>query len=597
MKAAWKQLGRLLPYLPASAKRYIQVYIVVSCLLTLLDIAALMILGLSLSSMLQGTDVNLPIVGAVPPARYVWLLLAVSVLILLKSALSLLQQWLATRKFAEFELTLGMKLFDSYIRAPWVDRLSRTTSQLVRMADVGVAAAISGLVLPLIQLPVLIMSSVLILVTLVFVQPLTAAVSVVYLGAIAFLMSRILTSRAVEAGKVNRDYSFKVASLMTDMVGALKEVTLRGKLHEVAEVVEDNRRHASRARANIQFLATVPKFILDSALIGGFLLVGLVSFIMEGSLDKAIGAVVLFAVAGMRLVPALTTFQTTNNTINANRAQVVAVLTDINAAKAYRAAAEEIGREPLTNEPETLSLTNVSFTYPTGDRPAVNGVSLTISMGTSVAFVGESGSGKSTLVDILLGLLEPQEGSICVDAQNINDVLAAWRSRVGYVPQDVSLFDGTIEQNVALSWKERIDTDKVVSCLKRAELWDVVEARPGGLKARVGERGMQFSGGQRQRLGIARALYTDPYVLILDEATSALDTKTESKVNKAIQSLRGEVTLILVAHRLSTVKDSDELFYMEDGRIVASGTFDEVTHQVPKFLEQARLAGLIADSE
>ena len=596
MKVALRQLRSLIPYLPRTAKGYIRRYVIISSLLSLLDIAALMLLALSLSSMMSGADVNIPVVGTVTPDQYIWLLLSVSFLILLKSSLSLLQNWLATRRFAEFELTLGLHLFDAYIRAPWVDRLSRTTSQLVRMVDVGVSAVISGLTLPLIQLPAIIVSAVAVLGTLLIVQPLTAIISMVYLGLIALIMSKVLTSRSLQAGQVNRRYSYKVASLMTDMVGALKEVTLRDKLGEVAEVVKENRSHAARARSNIQFLASVPKFVMDTALIGGFLLVGVVSYLIEGSLSEAISAIVLFAVAGMRLVPGLTAFQSTTNQLNASRSQVTYVLKDIEQAQDYIAAAQEIGKEPLLQEPEELILDGVTFTYPTGNEPAVSDVSITIKMGTSVGIVGESGSGKSTLVDIILGLLVPQEGQIRIDSQNIDDVMAAWRSRVGYVPQDVSLFDGTIAQNVALSWKEGIDKDKVIDCLKRAQLWDVIQQRPQGLNTRVGERGMSFSGGQRQRLGIARALYSDPYVLILDEATSALDTKTEAEVAKAIASLRGEVTIIAVAHRLSTVRDSDELFYMESGFVLARGTFDEVTAEVPKFLEQARLAGLVADA-
>ncbi|GAA2177120.1 ABC transporter ATP-binding protein [Leucobacter tardus] len=597
MKNGWKQLRQLFPYLPSAAKGYIKIYIAIACLLSVLDVVALMLLALSLSAMMQGIPVNLPIIGTIQPEHYVWLLLGVSCLVLLKSFLSLLQNWLATRRFAEYELTLGLRLFDAYIKAPWVDRLSRTTSQLVRMADVGVAAAVSGLILPLMQLPPMLTSAVLILGSLLFIQPATAVVCIVYFGLIALLMSKVLTKRAVQAGRVNRDYSFRVASLMTDMVGALKEVTLRDKLDEVAGVVKSNRTHASRARANIQFLASVPKFIVDSALIGGFLFVGVFAYLIEGSLDAAIASIVLFAVAGMRLVPAMTTFQSTNNTLSANRAQVAAVIADIHAAEAYLAASEQVGKEPLHQEPSVLSLEGVSFTYPTGEQPAVRDVSLTIRMGSSVGFVGESGSGKSTLVDILLGLLIPQEGAIRIDSQNIEDVMAAWRSRVGYVPQDVSLFDGTIAQNVALSWHDDVDVDKVIECLKRAQLWDVIRDRPGGLNARVGERGIAFSGGQRQRLGIARALYTDPYVLILDEATSALDTKTEARVSEAIHGLRGEVTLISIAHRLSTVKDVDELFYMESGRVLARGTFEHVMSTVPKFKEQARLAGLAAKDE
>lgn len=573
------------------------IYIAISCALTLLDIAALMLLAVSLSGMMTGGDVQIPLIGAVPPDKYVWLLLAVSLLVLLKSVLTLAQNWAATRKFADFELTLGLRLFDAYIGAPWVERLAQTSSRLVRMADVGVNSAISGLVLPMIQLPALVVSSLLILVTVSIVQPLTALIAVVYLGAIAYLMSRVLTSRAVEAGRVNRDYSYKVASIMTDMVGALKEITLRDKYDEVAAVVKRNRSHASRARANINFLGNVPKFVLDTALIGGFLVVGGISYIVDGSLNEAISAVVMFAVAGMRLVPALTGFQSLSNTINSNQPQVQAILRDMESSTEFRKHAETLGKELIKGELKELTLENVTFTYPTGEQPAVSDVSMTIPMGSTVGIVGESGSGKSTLVDVILGLLVPQSGEIAIDDQNLVDVLADWRRRVGYVPQDVALFDGTIEQNIALTWEGEIDREKVIECLKKAQLWNTVQERPGKLNAKIGERGMALSGGQRQRMGIARALYADPVILILDEATSALDTKTEAEVSKAIASLRGDVTLISIAHRLSTVKDADQVFYMEDGFVLAHGTFDEVVAEVPNFRTQAMLAGLVAASE
>ena len=595
MKIAMKQLKQLLPYLPSGAKRYIFIYVAISCALSLLDVAAVMLLGVSLASMLAGQDVTIPYVGVVTPDNYVWLLLAVSGLILLKSWLSLAQQWAATRKFAEFELTLGLHLFEAYVRAPWIQRLGRTSAKLVRMADVGVSAVISGLLLPLIQLPALTVSSVLILAALVVVQPMTAAITLAYLGTMAFLLQKVLASRAVEAGKVNQKYSYRVASIMTDMVGALKEITLQDKFDEIQEVLRQNRVHASRARANIRFLGAVPKFIMDTALIGGFLIVGLAAYFFEGGLDKAISAVVLFAVAGMRLVPAITSYQSISNGINANRAQVTAVLLDMEEADAYRASAEDLGKEELRGAPKSLVLENVTFQYPTGDEPAVTDVSLTLEFGTFVGIVGESGSGKSTLVDIILGLLVPQSGSIYVGDQNLEDVLGAWRRRVGYVPQEVSLFAGTIAQNIALTWQEEPDAKRIEECLKKAQLWDAVQARPRGVDSQVGDRGIALSGGQRQRLGIARALYTDPLVLIMDEATSALDTKTESKVAKAIAGLRGDVTVVQIAHRLSTVKDADKLFYMEDSFLLASGTFDEVVESVPSFREQAMLAGLVAE--
>lgn len=598
MKQALGRLRSILPYLPEGAVPYMVRYVVLSCLLTLLDVAALMLLALSLSTMLQGDDVVIPVINfTVSQDNYVWLLVVVSALILLKSLLSLLQQWFATRRFTEFELTLGLRLFDAYIGAPWIDRLARSTATLVRMADVGVAALVSGLIMPLIALPAALVSTILILVTLLVVQPLTAVISIFYLGGIAVLMSVVLSKKTLEAGSVNQRYSYKVASLMTDMVGALKEITLRNKFDEVAGEVRSNRKHSTRARANIQFLGSIPKFVMDGALVGGFLLVGAISYLVDGNLNDAIGAVVMFAVTSMRLIPSLLTYQTTVNTLNSNAAQIDAVLRDLRSADKYRSTTEHLGKEPLLHDPEELTLDNVTFTYPNRDEPAVSEVSMSIKMGSRVGIVGESGSGKSTLVDIILGLLVPQEGKVSVDGQDITDVMTDWRSRVGYVPQDVSLFDGTIAQNVALTWQDDIDTEKVIECLKKAQMWKAVQERPGGLGAKIGERGIALSGGQRQRLGIARALYADPYILIMDEATSALDTKTEAKITKALSKLRGEVTVISIAHRLSTVKDADELFYMENSFVLAHGTFDEVVADVPNFREQAQLAGLLEHAE
>ena len=598
MKDGYKNLMRAMPFLPDGASRYMVVYIIVASLLSIMDIAALMALAFSMTSILSSQDIVIPVVGwRFGQDQYVWVILAISAVILLKAVLSLVQQWFATRRFADFEMDLGRTLFDAYLGAPWVDRLGRSTSELVRMADVGVAAINAGLILPLMGLPAMLISSLTVIAILLVAQPVTAIVTLFYLGLIAMLIYWLLSRRTLEAGRVNRRYSFKAAGLMTDMVGALKEVTLRDKFTEVSSVVQDARFPATRARANIQFLGSVPKFVMDFALIGGLIIIGAASFLISGTMDAAINAVVLFTVSAIRLIPALTGFQGTVNVLNSNASQVRAILRDIEEAQTYIERRKVAGRQPLAHDPRELVLDNVSFTYPNRVDPAIRDISMTIRMGTSVAFVGESGSGKSTLVDVILGLLEPQQGTIRIDGQDLDDVLANWRSLIGYVPQDVSLFDGTIEQNVALTWKGEIDREKVIECLKKAQMWETTLERPGGLQATIGERGIGLSGGQRQRLGIARALYADPLILILDEATSALDSETEAEVSKAIHNLRGEVTMISIAHRLSTVKDSDVLFFMKDGRVVTSGTFAEVIAAAPDFARQAALSGLGSNVE
>lgn len=593
MKLVSKTFRELMAWLPDDARTYFIKYIVVSCLLAVLDIAAIMLLALSLAPMIAGTDINLPVVGTIGQDAYVWLIGAVALLILVKSALALGQQWFATRRFASFELEIGRQLFNSYIKAPWTYRLGRNTAQIVRIADVGIANTISGFLLPIVQLPALVVSFVLIVVIIVVAQPLTAVITIVYLGGIMALLYWVVASRSVQAGRVSRDYSFKVAALMTEMMQALKEITLRNKAGEVADVVQHNRSFSTRARANMNFLGSLPSFVLNAALVGGFVLVGGLGYLI-GGMQEALASVALFAVAGFRLVPSLTGFQSIVTTTTANVPHVQAVIFDLKSSEMYLSVAENLGKEPIEGMPRMLELRDVSFGYPGHeDTPALHGIDLSIPFGSSLALVGSSGAGKSTLVDVLLGLLVPQEGTIRLDDRDLNDVLAAWRTRVGYVPQDVSLFDGTIAQNVALAWDDHeIDFDRVRTSLERAQLWDVIEQREGQMRGRIGERGMSLSGGQRQRLGIARALYSDPLVLVLDEATSALDTKTESKVTQAIRSLKGEVTIVSVAHRLSTIRDSDMVCFMQDGTIADRGTFDELVERVPNFAEQAQLAGL-----
>ncbi|MGM7697404.1 ABC transporter ATP-binding protein [Microbacterium sp. A84] len=593
MKLIAKTFRELMAYLPGDARSYLVRYIVVSCLLTVLDIVAIMLLALSLAPMIARAPINLPVVGTISTDSYIWLIGAVAILILIKSVLQLLQQWFATRRFAEFELEIGRQLFDSYIKAPWTYRLGRNTAQIVRIADVGIANAVSGFLLPIVQLPALTVSFSLIIVIIIIAQPLTALITVVYLGLIMALLYWVVSGRAIQAGRVSRDYSFKVATLMTEMMQALKEITLRNKTGEVADVVNYNRSFSTRARANMNFLGSVPGFVLNSALVGGFVIIGGIGYAI-GGMDEALAGVALFAVAGFRLVPSLTGFQSIVTTTSANVPHVQAVIFDIQVSAKYIEVAETLGQDEIRESPRTLTLEGVSFGYPKHeDTPAVHDIDLQIPIGSSLALVGSSGAGKSTLVDVLLGLLVPQQGTIFLDDQNLNDVLADWRSRVGYVPQDVSLFDGTIAQNVALSWDDsEIDFDRVRTSLERAQLWDTIENRDGQMRGRIGERGMSLSGGQRQRLGIARALYSDPLILVLDEATSALDTKTESKVTEAIRGLKGQVTIVSVAHRLSTIRDSDLVCFMQDGTIADRGTFDELVERVPNFAEQAQLAGL-----
>jgi ABC-type multidrug transport system fused ATPase/permease subunit len=240
-----------------------------------------------------------------------------------------------------------------------------------------------------------------------------------------------------------------------------------------------------------------------------------------------------------------------------------------------------------------LSIENVSITYPTKSSKALNGVSLKVNSGQSFAIVGPSGAGKTTLIDVLLGVLPPDYGQILVSGMSPLEAISEWPGAMAYVPQDVIIARGTIRENVALGFPANVASDELVwKAIRDAQLEDFINTLPQGLDTEVGQRGARISGGQRQRLGIARAMFTRPKLLVLDEATSSLDGQTEADISAAIQRLHGSVTIVMIAHRLSTVLNADQVIYMSEGNILSKGTFDEVRAAVPDFDHQAELMGL-----
>lgn len=593
MKELWATLRQLLPLLPDGARRYFIGYIIATTAITGLDALAMGLLAIVIGPAISGAPVSLPIIGEIGAEGIPVIAMLAIVLIVLKSALAITFHWFATRKFGQYEQEIGDRLFSAYVNSSWEERSKRSVAEITRIADQGIAFSMANFVLPLARVPGFFFTFVAVLGVLLLAEPLTSVIALIYLGLVALLVHRIVTRKALVAGNVNLEYSYRVANLMTEMIDALKELSLRNRLGEVAHLVSKNRSHAVRARANISFLSIVPGFAFEAALIGGVILIGVASFLLRGGMEAALASVALFAATGFRLIPALTGMQAALVQAGQGLAMTRDVIGDLTSTERDMQASQvpdDVAR--LRTRPQTLQLADVSFRYPGNPNDVIRDLSLRITLGSSIGIVGPSGAGKSTLIDLLLGLSQPSTGSIDIDGDSLRSVMRQWRGRVGYVPQRVALFDGTIAQNVALTWTDDIDRERVRKSLERAQLGSLISEREDGIDARIGERGVSLSGGQQQRLGIARALYTDPLVLVLDEATSALDTKTEDEVTKSIRKLQGEVTLISVAHRLSTIKDYDRICYLDQGTIAAEGTFAEVARKFPAFGEQVRLAGL-----
>ncbi len=591
MKDVYSLYRDLLKVLPVGARRFVKIYSTCIGLLAVFDAAALGLFALVVGPLSQGNPVVLPLFGTVGDRGIFVVLGGICLLTVSKGASSIVLLRWATHRAARYELEIGSRLLHAYFGAPWTERLKKNSADIVRFTDSSISPTIVAFLLPGATILGEVMTLTAVIAVMSIAMPFIALVTVVYLGVIGAFLYLWVARRARAAGVINLEYSVRTVRRITEMVGAMKELTLRNKNIEVEDTIRDGRKHAVRARANIHFLGQVPRFVLESGIIGGFVLVGAVGYVIGGE-ATAFSAVALFGLAGFRMAPSVVRFQFIVSLMTSTVPHVRNLIGEIRSSEG--ASAHRLGRGslPIPENPESLEFKNVSFRYPGAKEMAVKKVSLTIPFGQSIAIVGASGAGKSTLIDLILGLIEPTSGVIAIDGTPLTELTDSWRARVGYVPQEVALFDVTVAQNVALSWRKDVDRDRVKEALRGAQLLDTIEARKEGINGRVGERGLTLSGGQRQRLGIARALYVDPFVLVMDEATSALDTETEMAVTNAIKGLAGRSTTIIVAHRLSTVRDADRIFFMRDGIVAAQGNFNELVKSVPDFARQAALAGL-----
>jgi ABC-type multidrug transport system fused ATPase/permease subunit len=310
---------------------------------------------------------------------------------------------------------------------------------------------------------------------------------------------------------------------------------------------------------------------------------------------QAVATLTVFMAAGSRIAPAALRLQQASLAIKGSLAQAKPTLELMASLEGVELSS------PSEQSPDishlgfipTIEVKDLFFRYPNSEFAALDGQNFSITSGSSVAVVGSTGAGKTTAVDVILGLLEPEDGSVMISGMKPLDAIVRWPGAVSYVPQDVVISNGSIRDNVGLGYKSEFVSEELVwDAIKAAQLEIYVNSLPLGLDTQVGERGTLMSGGQRQRLGIARALFTKPKLLVLDEATSALDGETEAAISKAIQDLRGSVTVIMIAHRLSTVRNADSVIYMDKGQIKSIGTFEQVRAAVPDFDRQAKLMGL-----
>jgi ABC-type multidrug transport system fused ATPase/permease subunit len=504
----------------------------------------------------------------------------------------------STRKVLFFMSRRGAKLSANLVARllaqPLLKVESRTTQEILFAVTTGVSLITLQVLAPLVVL----ISDVALLIVMALglftLDPTTAIGTLVVFSLIGFSLHKFMHTRAGNLGRGSTDLVIKSNEKIIEVFSSYREAVVRNRRDYYAREIGSLRFAISDIAAEIYFLPYISKYIIEIAVIVGAVFVGATAFVLQDAIH-AISTLAVFLAAGTRIAPAVLRVQ--QGFVSIKRAlgeatPTIKLVEDLRNSNPIVSINDNVDviHEGFKSE---IEVKDVSLTYPKMSSKAISNITLTIPAGASVAFVGPSGAGKTTIIDILLGVLEPDEGEVIISGLPPLEAVAKWPGSISYVPQDVIITSGSFRDNVTLGYPiTDASDDLVMSALEVAHLDEFVLNLPQGIDTQVGERGAKISGGQRQRLGIARAMFTRPMLLVLDEATSALDGETEANISDAVHALRGSTTVVVIAHRLSTVRNADIVVYMDGGKVLARGTFDEVRAAVPNFNLQAKLMGL-----
>jgi ABC-type multidrug transport system fused ATPase/permease subunit len=533
------------------------------------------------------------VLGVSDPQRLVLLLcLFIVVVFVTKSVLAFLFRRWQVHFLADQQSVTSADILRRYLSAPYAFHLMRTPAELLRTVNEGVGMTYSGVVACL-QVLIEVCNIVFVMGALVIVAPWPALFTLVYFVFFGSLLMRLTRVRLQRSGSRTIAAATDAYRLAMQSLNAVKEIKLRDSAEDFADRFLEARRRAAHSGADGTVYTDLPKYAFDVIFVVGVALLAAGLFAADDGGGQPLVTLGLFVAAGSRLLPSVVRLLASVGTARIADAPVRLVLQELHdlaaSEQAFASRAGAAGPVPAGD----IRVEDLWYRYPSTDVDVLRGIDLVIPAGSSLAVVGSSGAGKSTLVDLLLGLHEPTSGRITAGGLDVMDNLVGWQSTLAVVPQEVYLADASLRANIAFGDRpEDIDADRVAEAVRRANLEHVVAALPDGLDAWVGERGVRLSGGQRQRVGIARALYRQPRLLVLDEATSALDNKTERTVTETIGGLAGEITVVVVAHRLSTVRHTDQLVFLDAGVVKAAGSFEEVRRRNADFAELVALAGL-----
>jgi ATP-binding cassette subfamily C protein len=521
------------------------------------------------------------------------------VIYLLKNLYLTALTYLQCRLIYDKQVELSSRLFRAYLYSPYTFHLQRNSADLIRNLTTETSIFFNGVLTP----GILALTEVTILgciaLFLLVIEPVTSLAAAGGIGLATLFFYRVVRRKLSAFGKARQYHQGQVIQTINQGLGGVKEAKVLGREQLFLDQYDSHNILSTRALQFSQIVSQLPRFFIESIAIVGLMLI-VVSVLAQGrSLSAVLPTLSLFAAAAFRLMPSINRILNSMTGMRFSSHSVHVLSHDLRELKPVLENRQLVYSRQLTAPKPLLEremeLQNVFYRYPGASDNSLKGVSLTIPKGTSVGFVGSSGAGKTTIVDVILGLLPPTQGQILVDGHDIYDDLSAWQRLIGYIPQTIYLCDDTLRNNIAFGIPEdEINAGWIDAAVKSAHLTELVASLPEGLDTLVGERGVRLSGGQRQRVGIARALYHNPEVLVMDEATAALDNQTEAGVMEAVEKLSGEKTLIMIAHSLSTVKNCDRLYFMSQGQIIDSGTYDDLCQRNQDFQQMAQVVSSIS---
>ncbi len=503
--------------------------------------------------------------------------------------------YLITKKTSHFlsrrSALISNTLFEKLIFKDLIYLKARSTQQYLFSLTTSVQALVNGILITMST----VLGDLVLTITLIAGMSILdwkmSLFTIIFYGLLAIMLNRKIKNKYIRLGQAQSQLIVSSNALFLDSINSYRDLKVRNVQREVIADFSEKRIKLASYAAEFALSNNISKYSMEVALVFGAILVCGYEFATQDA-SRAIATLAIFLASSARIAPAIMRIQQGFLTIRSTIAStevLTEILREFSGKPEVNPVSEKLAFTTRIFEPK-VEITNVDFSYPNNSSFQIENFNLSVKIGEFCALVGPSGGGKSTIVDLMLGVIKPHKGEIYISGENPEKIYNSQKGKVGYVPQEVYLIDGSIEENICFF--DRPDINKIQQAIKNSQLETLIGELPKGLKTKIGERGTRLSGGQRQRLGIARALYTQPELLILDEATSALDGKTESEISKTIHSLKGKKTVIVIAHRLSTVQDADSIVYIDKGKVIAQGTFQEVRELVPDFDKQAKLMNL-----